>query len=265
MARAPDRPEIVQVETLRDFLECITPRQGMRYPNPSRVYRGQAYDRKLLPKLFRRDFDYYHQPSLNEALYAHLRDREFSLMGEFQRHSSSFLTTKPQNYLEWLAIAQHHGLETRLLDWTENSLTALFFAVSYFGCSDQDDITDAVVWELQTYHMSVEVIHSQNQEELEAKLADQSVPILLYFPNHITPRIAAQQGCFTVQTISPSYVPVDDLSINEGGHLTFRKFKIPLDKKKVIRSELETIGISLFSFFPDLDGLCRDLNTLRFF
>lgn len=56
-------------------------------------------------------------------------DLEDDLLEEFQKFSRPYLDCDPKYKYEWLVIAQHHGLPTRILDWTTNPLKALYFTV----------------------------------------------------------------------------------------------------------------------------------------
>jgi len=100
-----------------------------------------------------------------------------------KRQARPYLGHTPATELEWLAIAQHHGMSTRLLDWTESLLVAAYFAVSEAGTKG-----DAVVY-------GVRGLRTLGRAEEQRPFSLRSPGV--YRPPHITPRIPAQRSVFT--------------------------------------------------------------------
>lgn len=215
------------------------------------VYRGQvSAEWKLVPGLFRLP---------DKLFYLGTDDSlEEILMQRFQRQARPFLipTLVPQDQLEWIALAQHHHLPTRLLDWTESPLTALFFAVDDPMKSYIDK--DGVLWSLIAFPFP-KTSQFTSYEEIDKSTVGR--PNNLYFPHHLDSRISAQQGCFTVHIKHKDepFISLEEQAALGEKSLVLQKFIIPANKKEEIRYELNEIGINHFTLFPDLDGLSRKL------
>ena len=146
------------------------------------IYRGQGRaEWKLMPRIGR----VFHYRSIIEK--GGTPERVFGEEGvaleDFKRRAIPFVQRAPEDNWQWLALAQHHGLPTRLLDWTENPLAAAFFAAfeHYQG--------DSAIYVLDRRGIDL-----ARKNESPFSLTDTK----LFEPTHLTPSITAQAGLFTV-------------------------------------------------------------------
>ena len=198
------------------------------------VFRGQRDAQwSLLPKAGRPDFVSKFSKGLSENL----------TFESWKRYAVHFLQQQhhyPMDEWDWLVLAQHHGLATRLLDWTKNPLNAAFFAVAKNG-------TDACA--LFAFEIRKKLIVEKNEGPFEIPADEMRV----YRPRGLSPRIVSQRGMFTI-TGTPDK-PLEEI-IDDRLH----KFIIPADAADDIRKTLLFFGINEMSIYQDLDHLSATLN-----
>lgn len=224
--------EYQRVDKLEDIIKFA--RVGKAYKSPV-LYRGQNDGWPLVPKILR-------PWPASRARIDKVLDREKWLLNEFKRLSVG-LDSMPKDDCDWLSVAQHHGLSTRLLDWTQNPLAALWFAVE-----GKRENQEPVVWRLETDPVDF----GEDKEFLKPKKTR------VFRPNHVSERIRVQSGWFTVHRIEQDHTfPIE-------GHPRFNrkrltKFKICCDPVKLCW-QLHDMGINRASLFPDLASLCQHLD-----
>jgi FRG domain len=240
--------EKIGIDSVSDFLKSIEEarnKESARGNVADFIFRGQPTDKPLLPKLAR------------PPLHADLENREKLMVDEFIRTCPGLSNLAPESNWEFLSLAQHHGLPTRLLDWTYGALGALWFAVETEpedSGSEKDKDRSAVVWLLKT---RTEDFITRAEEETLSPFDNRKTRI--YRPRVIASRISAQGGLFTVHMFrkkQQNFLPLDNNDVYRE-----RLIKFEIDRKRScdLKKSLSGCGINRASLFPDLDGLCNHL------
>jgi type I restriction enzyme M protein len=164
----------------------------------------------------------------------------------FRRQSADRLEVTAADDWELLAIAQHHGLATRLLDWTRSPLVALYFSVSKEYESRGEDgrplyeDAEILVWRRPNADLSKSL--PKNPFDITKTMS--------YIPRIVTSRLRAQSGVFTAHS-EPSQVYVPNGLV---------RVRIPYEKRKELKASLFRHGIHEAALYPDMDGLARHIN-----
>ena len=181
------------------------------------------------------------------------------LVNEF-RQKASYLLEKhvPTDDFDWFFLMQHYGVPTRLLDWTESPLVALYFAVE-----DKKRVSkDGALWLLMPNKLNENSYKDDNgyipafeeddymngyrtkTDRMTAQMDDMKPIAAIAKRNN--PRIQAQLGVFTISHRgSPPIEKVGDMK-----HV--KKFIVPAKNKEQILGELELLGLGKLQVFPEL-------------
>jgi hypothetical protein len=182
---------------------------------------------------------------------------ENALIKRFMQNAVPHMTKTITEEWEWMFLMQHHRAPTRLLDWSESPLAALYFAVT------ENPTRDGAVWSLDPIALNKEAkLSFQFSAEIPAFGRDKVMtnylpstvhegsavlnPVAIVGPRN-TARMAAQLGTFTIN--HRSHDPIE--RIGAGKHVW--RWIIPAKAKREIARELVYLGISALTLFPELD------------
>ena len=180
----------------------------------------------------------------------------------FQQNAKTILDNTPGNLMELLFWMQHHGAPTRLLDWSESPLVALYFATHDEHIHDG---VDGAIWFLNPIllnknlnineyndfipaYSDKDIIGNYDPEYIKKNMRIQCKPAAMIATRN-NPRIQAQQGVFTIHHLD--FTPIED--IGDKSHI--KKFTIPASAKEELKHELKRLGFSHFQLFPELDSI----------
>jgi FRG domain len=238
---------VEKVSTVPDFVARIAKirqKQVEQGNENDLLFRGQPCDKPLLPKLGRMS------PRGKRGMIERL------LVDKFACESLPFLEFEPKDEWDLLAMAQHHGLPTRLLDWTHSAVAALWFAVRHppEKTDDGKGLENGIVWvlcaELEDFQLDTSVTSP----------LDNKLRTLIFRPKAISRRIVAQSAVFTVHKLidrSSNFVALDK---NARYRKKLMKLIVPPEAFVGIRTDLNMFNVNAASVFPDLDGLCSHLS-----
>jgi hypothetical protein len=254
------RERVPKIESLHGYVECIEgvcTSWGSLDATTRPWFRGHADARwPLEPGIYRSGDD---------------SQWEREMVRDFKLRAFPYPSPSPSSTLEWLFIMQHHGMPTRLLDWSEKYLVGLYFAVL-----DLTNTADACVWILDAWSLNEIAINQRtvptveypklrdyvlnpNPMQVERRVAAR-LPVAVR-PPRATSRIQAQSGMFTIHGSDKRGLDRIASAVNSS-KCKVRLTQVLIDGqyKEAIFGELMRAGVGAYGLFPDLDGLSRELR-----
>ena len=194
---------------------------------------------------------------------------ESTLIKRFKQNAVPHLQSKPSTEWEWLFLMRHHGLRTRLLDWTESPLVGLFFAVDDPHFRQKD----ATLWCIDPVALNRNA-NIKFEHSLEIPAFDYDSILNNYLPTTMTKettsslspiaaiasrnssRMAAQLGTFTIS--HRLFTPIEEV----GDRKHVWRINIPAAAKPTLVKELRHMRHTRLTLFPELDSVADEAQEM---
>lgn len=247
----------MEVYNLSDYLRVIENKPlvlNLHEGTVGALFRGHANVKfELIPSLYRADgLDYY----------------EREMVREFKNNCDHLVKKRPKHEVDWMFYMQHHGMPTRLLDWSESALIALFFAVENTDMHNED----GCVWILDPWALNYDWgekalrLPSSGSDYVQDHTINPNDPDVPRSPKSKLPiavrtqrnsiRAVNQKAMVTVHGYSKE--PINEIECSNGSEVT-AKINIPASYKPKILDELFRIGVSHQLIYPSPDSLSKDI------
>ena len=283
------------LEIIRRLDKAYAKDGGLNNPVSSKfLYRGMAHKSwPLQPGIFRHITQQYEGWAPDTSRYLTFSN-EKRILRHFRQEAAAFAPQgQHESELWWMELAQHYGVPTRLLDWSENPLVAL-----YFASENNSRKEEAVVWMLNRLNYNRYV---QNQDPAYAFVEDETArreaignlvgfipceggacaisPLdlpFLYSPYLFDGRMSAQSSWFMVwgNNMRPFQQMVDEqnymklpgeactLCADDDSDDFLFQYIIPACAKQQIVRELDMLGVNGKALFPGLDGVGKHIERI---
>jgi FRG domain-containing protein len=255
----------IRINSLGDLIDAVTPAEPDAKTGRRRdvgIYRGMNDpDWPLLTSL----------DQLGGVKPPHMKaDVEEHVLRNFIRYSRPYLATASVNEWELLVLAQHHGLPTRLLDWSYSPLVAAHFATVNGKLA-----SDRVVWRLdwQTVHRRFGLPELALLIEDMQKLFGEDEPFTpwklmragaardfacMIEPPSLDSRIESQSAVFSL--CSDKRRSLAEFLADHDLADALTRFIIPAAEVARVRDQLDLVGMDERLIFPDLDGVAAKIR-----
>jgi hypothetical protein len=257
-----DFVKVREISTCEELLACI---QGLQFNDPRWAFRGQSDSNWGLKTTIERCAT---RPGIAEEW----------VIGEFKRRAHHYVRDVPhdEDTLEWLALMQHYGAPTRLLDWTKSPYVAAFFAAE----SGNSELPFAI-WAIDQKSVSAEVrtmlglideADLSSRENFRKVFVDQQ-PEDLYVvapvqPQRMNARLTIQQGMFLYanhqllgfETCLKNVLHHASQRGTDRGDWLHKLVIAPAERLNVLKA-LNRMNLNFATLFPGLDGFARSLRT----